>query len=77
MTYPTEKDRLRMLRLENFAARHGLTAALQKAERDAQRIETLAKCRARAQLLEDRGLFRLADPFKARQQWLVAQGVTE
>lgn len=74
--YPgaTDKDLMRMRRLITYAREFGITAALQKAERDAEKIETPEKCRARATILEGEGYAVLANPFRARLTWLSAQG---
>jgi hypothetical protein len=71
----TSKDLQRMDRLIQYTQETGLSAGLAKAERDADKIETLSKCEARAAILENRGMARLADPFRARAAFLRANGV--
>jgi hypothetical protein len=71
----SNKDQMRMVRLIAYTREHGLTAGIQKAERDADKIETLEKLHNRASILEQEGWKALASPFRSREQWLRAQGV--
>jgi hypothetical protein len=72
----TTKDRERVETLITYTAAYGLTAGAAKAERDAVKIEQVAKCEARAALLEQRGQRFLAKPFRDRAAWLRANLVT-
>jgi hypothetical protein len=76
MPFPTTKDRQRMETLAAYARENGLTAANAKAQRDAEKIESVEKCENRAFVLEQFGLRALAQHFRNRAQWLRAQGVT-
>ena len=73
----TPKDQLRVQRLLELTCKAGIVAGVVKANRDATKIESLTKCEARAELLEQAGFAAVAHPFRARRAWLVVQGVTE
>lgn len=72
----TSKDRVRVETLIRYATDHGLVEGIAKAERDADKIEHLAKCEERARLLRSNNWNALAVPFENRAKYLRASGVT-
>lgn len=73
----TSKDVQRMDTLIDYFRDKGLSEGVAKAERDADKIESLTKCEARAHILERRGYNALAVPFRNRAAYLRASGVTQ
>ena len=71
----TSKDHERVASLLMFLAKNGLSATVERATRDAGRIESPAKAEARAYLLDAQGANAVAQPFANRATWLRAQGI--
>jgi len=71
----TSKDYERMETLKAYTRTHGLAAGIDKAVRDAEKIEHLTKCESRARILRQGGYGTLAVAFENRALFLKANGV--
>lgn len=72
MTAAAKKDIVRIEALLTFTQQNGITAGVEKAEREAAVITKPEKAKARADLLEQRGAAMLARPYFNRHRWLTA-----
>lgn len=70
----TSKDYQRMETLVSYAREKGILAGVEKAQRDAEKIERSDKSAARGDILARQGYHALAAPFIARTRWLQANG---